>query len=83
MKRIYESPLNGWDESAERVYVYELENVDEFWELHDMSFEEKCEYFGVFDQTGYYVAPGAMYYTYGFHITINHVVVTETVAYNV
>ncbi len=83
MKKIYESPLNGWDESAERIYVYELENVDEFWELSDMTFEEKCEYFGVFDQTGYFVLPGAQYFTYEFHVTRKHVTVTETVAYNV
>ena len=83
MKKIYESPLNGWDESAERVYVYELESDDEFWELEEMTFEEKCEYFGVFDQTGYFVMPGAKYYTYEFYLTTNHVMVMETVAYNV
>ena len=83
MKKIYESPLNGWDESAEQIYVYELESVDEFWDLHDMSFEEKCEYFGVFDQTGYFIAPGAKYYTYEFKVTRKHVMVIETVAYNV
>ena len=83
MKMIYESPLSGWDESAERVYLYALEDDDEFWELHDMTFEEKCEHFGVFDQTGYIVAPGAKYYTYEFHLTRNHITVTETVAYNV
>ena len=43
MKKIYESPLHGWDESAERVYMYELDDADEFWELTDMTFDEKCE----------------------------------------
>lgn len=83
MNRIYESPLNGWDESAEKVYIYALENTDEFWELYEMTFEEKCEHFGVVDQTGYLVAPGARYRTYEFHLTVNHMIVTETVAYNV
>lgn len=83
MKKIYESPLNGWDESAEIVHIYELENVDEFWELSEMTFEEKCEYFGVFDQTGCFIAPGAMYRTYEFRVTRKHVIVVETVAYNV
>lgn len=83
MQKIYESPLHGWDESAERIYVFELEDVEEFWKLHEMSFEEKCEYFGVFDQSGYFVAPGAKYYTYEFHLTRKHITVTETVAYNV
>ena len=83
MQKIYESPLNGWDESAERIYVYELESNDEFWELNDMTFEEKCKYFGVFDETGYFVMPGAKYYTYEFKVTCNHVIIIETVAYNV
>ena len=48
-----------------------------------MTFEEKCEYFGVFDQAGYFVAPGAQYFTYEFHTTRKHVIVTETVSYNV
>lgn len=83
MQKIYESPLHGWDESAERIYIYELENDDEFWELEDMTHEQRCEYFGVFDETGYFVMPGAKYYTYSFAITLNHVIITETVAYNV
>ena len=83
MKKIYESELNGWDESAERIYVYALEDDDEFWDFNAMTFEQKCEHFGVFDQTGYIVAPGAKYYTYAFHLTKNHIIVTETVSYNV
>lgn len=83
MKMIYESPLNGWDESAERIYVYELESDDEFWELYEMTFKEKCDYFRVFDQTGYFVEPGAKYYTYSFVVECNHVIMIETVAYNV
>ena len=83
MQKIYESPLHGWDESAERMYVYTLDDVDEFWKLYEMTFEERCEYFGVFDQTGYIVAPGAKYYTYSFHLTRKHIAITETVAYNV
>ena len=83
MQNIYESALNGWDESAERIYVYALESDEEFWKLYEMTFEERCEHFGVFDQTGYIIAPGAKYYTYAFHLTRKHMVVTETVAYNV
>lgn len=83
MRMIYESPLNGWDESAERIYVYELESSDEFWELYEMTFKEKCDYFRVFDQTGHFVAPGAKYYTYSFAVERKHVIMIETVAYNV
>lgn len=83
MKKIYESSLNGWDESAERIYVFALGNVEEFWKLYEMSFEERCEYFGVLDQSGYCVAPGAQYYTYEFHLTRKHITIIETIAYNV
>lgn len=83
MKKIYESPLNGWDESAERIHVYALESDDEYWEFNEMTHEERCEYFNVFDQTGYDVMPGAMYKTYDFNLTGNHIIVCETVAYNV
>ena len=83
MQKIYESELNGWDESAERIYVYALEDTEEFWKLYEMTFEERCEHFVVVDQTGYIVAPGAKYYTYSFHLDRKHIIVTETVAYNV
>ena len=83
MRKIYESPLNGWDESAERIHVYELESNEEFWNIYGMSFEEKCTLFCVVDQTGWFVAPGAKYYTYSFAVECAHVIVTETVAYNV
>lgn len=83
MKKIYESPLNGWDESAERLHVYALESEEEYWDLKEMSHVEKCEYFDVCDDSGYYVAPGAIYHTYAFHIHSNHAVVREYVAYNV
>jgi len=83
MKKVYESPLNGWDESAERIRVYALESDDEYWDFEDMTHEERCEYFNVFDQTGYDVMPGAIYKTYDFNLTSNHIIMRETVAYNV
>jgi hypothetical protein len=49
----------------------------------EMTFEEKCDYFRVFDQTGYFVMPGAKYYTYQFKLTSNHIMMIEAVAYNV
>lgn len=83
MKKIYESPLNGYGESAERIYVYALENDDEYYHLSDMTHEEKCEYFGVFDQSDYLVHPGAIYHTYAFHLHSHHVIMREYVGYNV
>lgn len=83
MKKIYESQLNGWDESAERIYIYTLENDEEYWDFYDMTFDERCEYFGVCDDSDYFVMPGAKYYTYGFYLTPKHIIMKETMAYNV
>ena len=82
MKKIYESPLNGWDESAERIYIYALESNDEYWELKEMTFGDLLRHFGMCE-AGCYVIPGAIYSRYEFEITCNHVIITETVAYNV
>ena len=82
MKKIYESALNGWDEYAERIYIYTIENDDEFCNLIEMSHSELQEHFEMYDSC-YGVQPGAMYSVYNFEITRTHVVVSETVAYNV
>ena len=81
MKYIYTSPLCGWDESAELVYVYKLESDEEILDFEEMSFEEKCDLFDVREE--YDVMPGALYHRYDFYCTGTHIIVTETVAYNV
>lgn len=83
MKKIFESHWNIHDESGDRVYVYEIENDDEFWEIEAMNHKEKCEYFNVFDESGYDVAPGAVYYTYDFYNNISFVTMYERKAFNV
>lgn len=83
MKMIYESPLNGWDESAERIYVYALESDDEYWELEEMTFDQKCECFGVHEEPSYAVIPGGLYHRYNFDVTSNHVIMRERIACNV
>lgn len=84
MKLLYTSPLCGFDESAERIYVYEFENEDEFWELNDMTFEEKCELFGVYEEPDYAILPGGVYHRYDFHLLSDcHMVVSEISAVNV
>ena len=97
MKHIYTSPLCGWDESANRVFVYELENDEEIcsaddaavradeeiWDFREMTFEEKCDLFNVYEEPDYSVAPGAMYHRYNFDLTGTHVIMTETIALNV
>ena len=83
MKKIFESECNGFDdgESATKVRVYELENVDEYWELDGMNFEDKCDFFGV--RNTYNVAPGAKFCEYDFDLSRHHVVMYETVALSV
>lgn len=83
MKKIFESDFNGFDdgESVTKVCVYELENVDEFWELDEMDFEEICNFFGV--RNTYNVAPGARFYEYNFEVSRHHVIMYETVSLNV
>ena len=82
MKKIFESRLYATEsgDSAERVYVYELEG-DDYWDLNETTYEEKCEYFGVFNE--YNVMPGAKYHRYSFKVSAEHAVMIETVAWNV
>lgn len=83
MKKIFESEFNGFDdgESATKVCVFEFENVDKFFKFDEMSFKEKCDYFGV--RNIYNVAPGAKFYEYDFDVSRHHVIMHETVSLNV
>ena len=81
MKKIYESELNGWDESASKVHVYALESDEEFWKIDEMNFNERCDMCNVCEEHG--VMPGAMYHRYSFNLSGNHFIMTETIALNV
>ena len=81
MRKIFESPRNGWDESATKVYVYALDDEDEYWMLEDMNAEELEEYFGVSSE--HWAMPGAAYTTYDFHLQGDHIVMYETYSLNV
>lgn len=85
MKKIYESEFHSHTnyESAERIIVYQLAGDDEYWDFSNMNHKERCDYFGVFDEGGYNVAPGARYYTYSFDYSTSHVIMYETIAMNV
>ena len=83
MKKIYESPLNGWDESAEKIHVYALDESDDWFELYEMTEDELCEYFGVHEEPDYAVAPGALYHRYDFKLTSTHIIMIEKIALNV
>lgn len=83
MRKIFESELNsvGEDWSAEKVYVYALENDDEFWEFDEMSHEARCRHFDVYEEYG--VGPGSKYHRYDFDLYCDHIIMVETIAYNV
>lgn len=83
MKKIYESPLNSWNEYAERVTVFALESDEEYFELDAMNHMEKLEYFGVVESSCYAVDPGCMGYTYSFELSGHHVIMFEHLTMNV
>lgn len=83
MKKIFESDWVHRDECSDKVHVFQIENDDEFWEISEMSHEEKCKYFNVFDSSGYEVAPGAVYHTYDFDNNISFVTMFETRGLNI
>ena len=84
MRKIYESTFNGYDESASKVHVYALDNYEEYCAFENMTHNERCDYFDVFDDSGSFgVMPGALYHTYDFDCSLNHIIMHENIAYNV
>lgn len=83
MKKVFESDLVGFDESGERVFVFELDGPDERKELSEMSHDELCEVFGVCEEPDYAVEPGGLYHRYHIDINGSFAILTECVAYNV
>lgn len=83
MKKIFESELNSVSDyySAERVYVYALEDDDEFWDFEVMNHDERCDYFDVHEEHG--VAHGAKFHRYDFDLYCNYIIMVETVGLNV
>lgn len=90
MKKIYESPFNGWDEEAEMLIIYELEEGD-----YDELFEEYEDDQYHFDNErmlydmGYYsdwgeIMPGAQYTRfYVESLSNHHLVIAKVNALNV
>ena len=92
MKKIYESPFNSWDERAESIIIYELEegeheNLEEQYED-----ETGFNYQGMLNDMGYYcdsdysyaIAPGALYTNYYVErLTTHHLIISRWDALNV
>lgn len=83
MKKLYESEYRGFDESATKIAVYEFESAKEREEFDEMSHNERCEYFNVFDEAGYEVMSGAPYHTYWFECSNGILVMFDRLALNV
>ena len=85
MKKIFESDAHSAFifESVEKVLVFQIKDEEEYDMFVNMSHQERCEYFGVFDERGYDVMPGARYYTYSFDYSVNHVIMYETLSMNI
>ena len=66
------------------IYVYQLENGIEFWDLENAEHDERCYMFGVVDdEYNGEVLPGAMYKTYDFHIGVNYAIMVENINWNI
>ncbi len=81
MKKVFESELIGYGESAKKVTIYQLDNREEARELDEMQHDELCELLGVYDD--YTVAPGAVYHHYSFKVTTEFLIMTDCIAINV
>lgn len=82
MKKIFESEFNGWNESATRLIVYEIESEDEYWELDEMEADEIRRALGL-PYDGDWIMPGAFYQRTYIHKLDNHIIAEVYGAYNV
>ena len=67
MKKLYVSKYIGFDESATKATLYSFDSEEECREFLELSHDERCQVFNVFDESSNYgVLPGAAYHTYEF-----------------
>ncbi len=81
MKKVFESKLNGFDEAAEQITIYQLDSREEVRQFDEMQHEELCEFFGVYND--YNAEPGTVYRNYSFEVTTAFLIMTDYVARNV
>ena len=82
MTKIYETPINGYNENGEILHIYQFDDDTEFMEWDEMSHDEKEETIGVKSEYGC-VMPGARFTTYSFIVTEFHLIIQENISYNV
>jgi len=83
MKKLFESALSGFNESASKVSVFQFDSPEEQEEFFMLEHSERCELFNVFDESGYEVMPGAIYHTYDFQVADGILVMFDRIAANV
>ena len=83
MKKIFESDYAGYGESADKIFIYKLDE-GEYEGIYEMSHRERCDLMGVFDESGTGVMPGALYHSYSIDLESDaYLIMVETIAYNV
>lgn len=84
MKKLFVSDYVGFDESATKAALYSFDSEDECREFLELSHDEQCQVFNVFDESGNYgVLPGAAYRTYEFVVMDGILTMYDTLALNV
>lgn len=84
MKKLYVSNYIGFDESATKVTLYSFDSEEERREFLELSHDERCQVFNVFDESSNYgVLPGAAYHTYEFVVVGGVLTLYDTLALNV
>lgn len=84
MKKLYVSNYIGFDESATKAMLYSFDSEEECREFLELSHDERCQVFNVFDESSNYgVLPGTAYHTYEFVVVGGILTLYDTLALNV
>lgn len=84
MKKLFVSGYVGFDESATKATLYSFDSEEECREFLELSHDERCQVFNVFDESDNYgVLPGVAYHTYEFAVVGGILTMYDTLALNV
>lgn len=84
MKKLFVSDYVGFDESATKAAMYSFDLEEECKEFLELSHDERCQVFNVFDESDNYgVLPGAAYHIYEFVVVGGILTMYDTLALNV
>lgn len=84
MKKLFVSDYVGFDESATKAAMYSFDSEEECKEFLELSHDERCQVFNVFDESDNNgVLPGAAYHIYEFVVVGGILTMYDTLALNV